>query len=64
MFPIHTILHPTDFSRQADQALYGRIDFFQDAVSGIQIVAGDELPEVVEVLGRQGGEDVPTHGAS
>jgi hypothetical protein len=37
---------------QANQALDSRIDLLKDAVSGIQIVAGDELPEVVEVLGH------------
>jgi hypothetical protein len=35
-----------------------------DAVSGIQIVAGDELPEIIEILSRQGCENVPTHGAT
>ncbi len=40
--------------RHADQVLHGLIDLLKEAVSGIQIVAGDKLPEIVEILGRQG----------
>jgi hypothetical protein len=40
--------------RHADEELDGLVDLLKDAVSGIQIVTGDELPEVVEILGRKG----------
>ena len=39
--------------RHTNQVLNGLVDLLKDAVSGIQIVAGDELSEIVEILSRQ-----------
>ena len=64
MAAVRSIFAEVSDERHAHETLHRRIDVLKHAVSGIQIVAGDKLPDVVEILGRKGGEEVATHWAT
>ena len=46
------------FVRHSDQAFEGFEDFRLDAISGIDVVLGDELPDVGQVLKSLGREPI------